>query len=123
MNDFDRFWTAYPKKRSKGDARKAFNKLNPDSDLMERILQAIDTAKRTDDWQKTHQGIKGQFIPYPATWLRAEGWEDEHDIKLTEQGSIYDNQSTSFKRIEQPTTTDKSQIQGLRQSRHCGVTR
>ena len=70
---FNKFWEAYPKKRSKGQAEKAFKKLKPDDLLLQTILEKIELLKLTDDWKKD----KGQFIPYPATWLNAKGWEDE----------------------------------------------
>ena len=70
---FNKFWEAYPKKRSKGQAEKAFKKLKPDDLLLKTILEKIELLKLTDDWKKD----KGQFIPYPATWLNAKGWEDE----------------------------------------------
>lgn len=70
---FEQFWDAYPKKRSKGAARKAWDKLHVDSTMQATILQAIERAKQSEDWQKDG----GQYIPYPATWLNAEGWEDE----------------------------------------------
>lgn len=69
---FGRFWTAYPKQKSKGDAEKAWKAINPDEPLTERILAAIAVAKSSHEWTKQ----SGQFIPYPATWLRAKGWED-----------------------------------------------
>ncbi len=72
-DSFDWFWSAYPKKKSKGQAEKIWSKLNPDSELVEKILSALDTAKRSNDWMKDG----GQFIPYPSTWLNAKGWEDE----------------------------------------------
>jgi len=71
--NFDIFWKAYPKKKSKGQAEKAFEKVNPDEQLLQTILNAIDQAKQSDDWQKAG----GQYIPYPATWLNVRGWEDE----------------------------------------------
>lgn len=71
---FDRFWIQYPKKRSKGDAEKAWNALKPDEQLQDRIHDALERAKTSADWRKDG----GQYIPYPATWLRAKGWEDEH---------------------------------------------
>lgn len=74
MLRFEEFWEAYPKKKSKGYARKAWLKINPDDELFKKILEALSRAKRSDDWMKD----AGQFIPYPATWLNAEGWEDEH---------------------------------------------
>ena len=70
---FEAFWTAYPKKKSKGQALSAWKKLKPDSALQAMILEAIENQKRSPDWQKD----KGQYIPYPATWLNAMAWEDE----------------------------------------------
>ncbi len=74
---FKLFWTAYPKKRSKGAAQKAWAKVRPDSSLLAAILEAIAAQKRSEAWQK--QG--GQYIPYPATWLNARGWEDEMEAE------------------------------------------
>jgi len=71
--DFEQFWIAYPKKRSRGMAFKAWRKLNPSKEQVNRILAAVDQAKRSVDWAK--EG--GQYIPYPASWLNAQGWEDE----------------------------------------------
>jgi len=71
---FNAFWQAYPKKRSKGDAIKAWAKLKPDEELFERIMQGLERAKSSYDWEKDG----GQYIPYPATWLNATGWEDEY---------------------------------------------
>jgi len=70
---FEKFWEVYLKKQSKGDAEKAFNAIKPDELLMEKILSAVLRAKTREDWMKE----KGKYIPYPATWLRAKGWEDE----------------------------------------------
>jgi hypothetical protein len=70
---FVEFWASYPRKKSKGDAIKAWNKLKPNLDLVSTILDAIYKAKGSPDWLKDN----GQFIPYPASWLNARGWEDE----------------------------------------------
>ncbi len=72
-NGFAQFWSAYPKKKSKGQAEKAFSKIKPNEQLMVEILASIEKAKTSDDWRKSN----GQYIPYPATWLNARGWEDE----------------------------------------------
>jgi DNA replication protein DnaC len=69
---FDRFWDAYPKKKSKGRALKAWNSLKLNSKI-EIILKAIGWQKTTSDWTKDG----GQFIPHPASWLNARAWEDE----------------------------------------------
>ena len=70
---FDAFWAAYPKKKSKGQAEKAWIKINPDDELLGVMLSSLERLKRSKDWLKDG----GQFIPYPATWLNAKGWEDE----------------------------------------------
>lgn len=69
---FNRFWDAYPKKRSKGDAVRAWKKINPSELLVSRMLSAISSAKTSADWKKN----AGQFIPHPATWLNDQAWED-----------------------------------------------
>lgn len=71
---FDLFWQQYPKKRSKGQAEKAWAKLRPNDELFESIMAGLERAKASYEWQK--EG--GQYIPYPATWLNAKGWEDEY---------------------------------------------
>jgi hypothetical protein len=75
---FDRFWTDWPRKRKKGDALKAWKALAPDEALTERILAAVARARASPDWRR--EG--GRFIPYPATWLRALGWEDELEVTV-----------------------------------------
>ena len=79
---FDNFWKAYPRKMSKGQAEKTFKKLNPDEQLLETIISAIEKAKKTTDWQKDN----GQFIPYPSTWLNSKGWLDEIPEETNEKG-------------------------------------
>ena len=72
---FDRFWKAYPKKKGKEDARKAWKKLAPDLDTCRRMAEALETQKKSHDWVKE----SGRFVPYPATWLNGRRWEDEPD--------------------------------------------
>ena len=67
---FAQFWAAYPKKKNKVDAEKAFKSVK---EPIETLLAAIEQQKKSPDWQK--EG--GQFIPYPATWLRRGAWMDE----------------------------------------------
>lgn len=72
MTRFERFYVAYPKKRNRGDAEKAWKAIKPDEELTKTIVEAVEVAKQRDDWRKDG----GQFIPYPSSWLRAKGWED-----------------------------------------------
>lgn len=68
---FERFYAAYPKKRSRGAAEKAFGKLKPDDGAVDLMLAAIARSLASGEWSDP------QFIPYPATWLNAKGWMDE----------------------------------------------
>lgn len=68
---FERFYEAYPRKRSRNDAVKAFTKLNPDDALLEQILASLEQVKASGEWSDP------KFIPYPASWLNAAGWLDE----------------------------------------------
>ena len=70
---FELFWGAYPKKKSKEAARKAFKRVAPDEDLFDRIMAAIGRARTSPEWLR--EG--GRFIPYPATWLNGGAWDDE----------------------------------------------
>ena len=75
---FDKFWKEYPRHVAKEKARSSFEKINPDAELLKKILLAIENQKKTDQWKKD----KGQFIPHPATWLNQKRWEDEVDVPL-----------------------------------------
>lgn len=70
---FDKFWNAYPKKKSKGVVEKWFTKNKPSEELVNEMIDKINLLKTTEQWKKNN----GQYIPYPSTWLNAKGWEDE----------------------------------------------
>jgi uncharacterized protein YdaU (DUF1376 family) len=72
---FEAFWAAYPKKRAKADARKAFLKALKRATVQD-IAKGLKRDKVSADWVKSD----GQFIPYPASWLNAARWEDENVI-------------------------------------------
>lgn len=70
---FVRFWDAYPRKVGKGDALKAWEQLDPDETLVEAMLDGLAWQREQLAWTKDG----GEFIPHPATWLRAKRWLDE----------------------------------------------
>ena len=70
---FEEFWTAYPKKKAKEAAKKAWVKLKPDETLGKTIITAVLKSANTSDWKKEN----GKYIPYPATYLNGKRWEDE----------------------------------------------
>lgn len=82
---FTEFWLAYPKKKSKQPARKAWKKAKAHTSEKRRqeIMDALEVAKNSEGWLKQ----KGQFIPYPASWLNAEGWEDDFQDSRAQPGA------------------------------------
>lgn len=75
---FEKFWQAYPRKKAKDAALKAWKKLKPDENLLNVMLAAIERQKKSDQWLKDN----GQFIPYPATWLNGKRWEDPEEQQI-----------------------------------------
>ena len=68
--EFEKFWSAYPRKEGKQKARDAFEKVEVP---IETLLEAIENQKRSAQWCKDN----GQYIPHPATWLNGKRWEDQ----------------------------------------------
>jgi hypothetical protein len=72
---FAEWYSIYPKKKSRQDAERAFNKIISSglialSDLMEKTRAFAAT------WASEPKERR-QFIPYPASWLRDGGYDDE----------------------------------------------
>lgn len=71
-----RFWEAYPKRVAKKDARKAWAELSPSPDLVTQILEALEWQAEQPAWTKDG----GQYVPFPASWLRACRWDDQPTV-------------------------------------------
>lgn len=70
---FEEFYQQYPKKVGKQAALKAWIKLHPSSELIEKIKSSLARQKESEQWIKD----SGKYIPHPATWLNGRRWEDE----------------------------------------------
>ena len=90
---FNLFWKAYPKKKSKPEAEKAFLKLNPDNNILEVIILSIENSKLSEEWLKE----KGKYIPYPGTWLNNKRWLDEETEQHPLAGKVSE---TTIRNIE-----------------------
>jgi len=66
LDQFEQFWLAYPRKCSKGEARRAFLKARKDVSF-EEIMKGL------RNFQFDH---RPKFVPYPASWLNQERWLD-----------------------------------------------
>lgn len=73
--EFVQFWSAHPKKRNREDAMKAFTQARRKGVTLDKMLTALAWQRLRPDWMKDN----GQFVPYPATWIRAGGYDDEPD--------------------------------------------
>ncbi len=67
---FDRFWSIYPSKTAKGQARKAWPGAVKKAGGTDRILKAA--ARFAADPNRDPK-----FTAYPATWLNGERWDDD----------------------------------------------
>lgn len=70
---FAEFWKAYPNKKAKQAAVKAWKRLKPDRALFDVIMQALEAVKCSDQWSRDG----GRYIPYPASWINGQRWEDQ----------------------------------------------
>lgn len=71
-DEFDEWYSHYPRKRGKGQAMKAYRAARKKADA-QTLLAAIQA-------QAPKLMEKGpEFCPYPATWLNGERWEDQPD--------------------------------------------
>ena len=74
---FETFWKSYPRKVAKEAGIKAFKKLSLKNGLFEKIMAALEIAKKSASWEKDG----GQFIPHPATFLNGKRWEDDYSAE------------------------------------------
>lgn len=72
---FEDFYQAYPRKKARPAAESAWRKLNPNPDLRAKIMDALELVKASHEWRKD----RGRFVPYPATFLNGDRWEDQID--------------------------------------------
>jgi hypothetical protein len=77
---FAEFWTAYPRKRAKDEALKAFSRRKPDRELLAAMLAALAKQSASEDWQRD----EGKFIPYPATWINGGRWLDDDQARVAD---------------------------------------
>jgi hypothetical protein len=70
---WERFWKAYPRKKDKANAERAWNKAIRDGTDPKTIIDGL-LFYVLDCRVK-----EPQYIKYPASWLNARGWQDEAD--------------------------------------------
>lgn len=73
---FVKFYTTYPRHKDRKRAKKAFNKINPDEQLFNKIMKGVENLNN----EIQLKDIPLEYCKYPAAWLNGECWEDEVDI-------------------------------------------
>ena len=84
LSQFEQFWSFYPEKKSKQTAWQAFQLLNPDKELVNKIPQSLDAQIKN---RETKQ-LNGIWVPpwkYPDNWLAKRCWEDEIELTLPKE--------------------------------------
>lgn len=81
--EFAEWYAAYPRKKAKADALKAYKaarKKAMASEILDGLRGLLPELN----------AVAENFRPYPASWLRAESWEDEpsnvHQLRTDDQG-------------------------------------
>lgn len=87
---FMEWWPHYPKKVKKLDAEKAYRAALKRGVTPKELLDGLQRQKAA--WKA--KGTEPQYIPYPATWLRAGSWEDELDTPDSSQAAPAINPAT-----------------------------
>lgn len=73
---FGRWYELYPLKKGRGQALKAFTKLNPSPEQVEAMIAAVESQKA----DRLRRQAAGEWVPdwkHPATWINGECWADE----------------------------------------------
>lgn len=87
-NDFETFYSTYPRKVSKSNAEKAWKKQKC---VLSEVMPSLQKQMRL--WNDP------QFIPHPATWLNGRRWEDDipNGNKQATRATTYANSLPSGK--------------------------
>ena len=70
--------------------KKWFEKNKPSGELFRSMMSSLEQFRGCKDWLKD----KGQYIPYPSTWLNGKRWEDEVIVNKTQKMDL-----SGFKQI------------------------
>ena len=90
QNDFDVFYTNYPRKVARGAAERAFKKALTYA-TFDTILAGV--IRLANDPNKPSK----EYLPYPATWLNNKGWEDEpYPVRITAKEQRQNEAMTNF---------------------------
>ena len=84
---FAAFWSSYPRGEGKQKAIQAWDRLQPDDNLLRNMALGLMRQLQSPDWQR------GIGIPHASTWLNQRRWEDEvKDLPSQQSGWAKDEE-------------------------------
>ena len=92
LEDFDKFYSLYPKKVKRAPTMKKFMTLKPTTTLFNKIIEGL--LKQKYLWNKA--GTEKQYIPAPDVWLNQHRWEDE-ELNSVSLDDLHSSMSKVFK--------------------------
>ncbi len=84
LSQFEKFWSIYPEKKSKTNAWQAFQQLNPEPVLFNKIIQVLEIQIKNREAMR----LNGQWVPpwkYPVNWLLQQCWQDEITVDAVQE--------------------------------------
>jgi len=93
---FSQFWDFYPRKAGKEAARKAWEKLQPNEELMTLIANNIQERIDKGEWRKDNKS----YILHASTFLNQKRWEDEVLEKQHEKSKSTDTAGSKWLNLE-----------------------
>ena len=93
---FSQFWDFYPRKAGKESARKAWEKLQPNEELMALIANNIQERIDKGEWRKDNKS----YILHASTFLNQKRWEDEVLEKQHEKSKSTDTAGSKWLNLE-----------------------
>lgn len=98
IDHFEQFWSVYPRKVGKANARKAWAAKVTSDQIIKDIAFNVEQRILQGEWSDV------KFIPHPATYLNGARWED--DLQVNAQSRI-PKQSKSSVRLRDVPIEDK----------------
>ena len=93
---FSQFWDFYPRKAGKEAARKAWEKLQPNEELMTLIANNIKERIDKGEWRKDNKS----YILHASSFLNQKRWEDEVLEKQHEKSKSTDTAGSKWLNLE-----------------------
>jgi hypothetical protein len=95
---FLRFWEAYPLKKSKFEAQKAWKTQKINEETCEEIIKKVNLFKNRDKkWL-------GGYIPHASTFLNQRRWEDEVEIDIKKTAPAFNQPYYNAKKKDDDNT-------------------